>query len=122
MFVFVFCSSSDERARAGVSAATARKVSAPTVDSSTHVVTASSNGASAVSAVDSNDNDDLTLLKTHVWFATLPEAAVKSLLAMCEAVPTDKFRGNSSRGDVGFENEPSYEITTTARRQVNFGN
>ena len=62
------------------------------------------------------------LLETHVWFATLPQTDIKSLLAMCDSVPTDSFRDNSAKGDVGFENEPSFEIETPKRRRVNFRN
>ena len=63
-----------------------------------------------------------TLLQKHIWFATLPEEKVKSLRAVCDSVPFHKFKDNSSAGDAGFENEPSFEITKAARRKVNFKN
>ena len=63
-----------------------------------------------------------TLLQKHIWFATLPEDKVKSLRAVCEAVPFHEFKDNISAGDAGFENEPSFELTKTIRHKVNFKN
>ena len=39
------------------------------------------------------------------------------LLAVCNSIPVNKFKDNSSRGDEGFENEPSHEILKRDRRR-----
>ena len=52
-----------------------------------------------------------------MWWDTLPETASQSLRCMCDSIPMSQFTDNSSRGDVGFEKEPSHEILKRERRK-----
>ena len=60
-------------------------------------------------------------LESHIWFGTLPERDSSSLLEMAKTISPDKFKDNNGK-DTGFDNEPSFEVTTKKRRKVNFQN